>query len=228
MNSVSRSPVPEGLLQAIDAARPFFEKLPGVVLVHSIHDGSVLYMNQKGLSQLEVTLEEVQAMGTDYYERFFNPEQAREYVPEMLAMVARNDPSETFTFYQQVRFPGIAEWQWHLSAVRIFYRDENDQPVAVVTTAQHLSSEHHYTRKVTRLLEELTFLKDHHNTFEQLSVREREILRLLAQGYSTPEIADMLSISVFTADTHRRNIRRKLGVHRSSHLQQFARAFDLI
>lgn len=42
-----------------------------------------------------------------------------------------------------------------------------------------------------------------------LSVREREILKLLAEGYSNKEIADMLVISVKTVETHRANIMRK-------------------
>lgn len=42
-----------------------------------------------------------------------------------------------------------------------------------------------------------------------LSAREREILKLLAEGYSNKEIADMLVISVKTVETHRANIMRK-------------------
>lgn len=43
----------------------------------------------------------------------------------------------------------------------------------------------------------------------ELSDREREILKLLAEGYSNREIADMLAISVKTVETHRANIMRK-------------------
>ncbi|HML37556.1 MAG TPA: response regulator transcription factor [Bacillota bacterium] len=42
-----------------------------------------------------------------------------------------------------------------------------------------------------------------------LSVREREVLKLLAEGYSNKEISDMLVISVKTVETHRANIMRK-------------------
>ncbi len=43
----------------------------------------------------------------------------------------------------------------------------------------------------------------------ELSGREREILKLLAEGYSNREIAEFLSISVKTVETHRANIMRK-------------------
>lgn len=43
----------------------------------------------------------------------------------------------------------------------------------------------------------------------ELSDREREILTLLAEGYSNKEIADTLAISIKTVETHRANIMRK-------------------
>ena len=42
-----------------------------------------------------------------------------------------------------------------------------------------------------------------------LSERELEVLKLLAEGYSNKEISDMLNISVKTVETHRANIMRK-------------------
>ena len=44
-----------------------------------------------------------------------------------------------------------------------------------------------------------------------LTRRERELARLLADGYSTKEAADRLGISVKTAETHRASVMRKLG-----------------
>jgi DNA-binding NarL/FixJ family response regulator len=46
-----------------------------------------------------------------------------------------------------------------------------------------------------------------------LSPRQLEILRLLVAGYSTPEIALELEISVKTAETHRANIMRRADAH---------------
>jgi DNA-binding NarL/FixJ family response regulator len=45
-----------------------------------------------------------------------------------------------------------------------------------------------------------------------LSKREKEILQLIAQGYSNKEIAEQLFLSVKTIETHRRSIYRKLGL----------------
>ena len=42
-----------------------------------------------------------------------------------------------------------------------------------------------------------------------LSVREREVLKLIAEGYSNKEISNMLMISIKTVETHRASIMRK-------------------
>jgi DNA-binding NarL/FixJ family response regulator len=56
----------------------------------------------------------------------------------------------------------------------------------------------------------------------KLGAREREVLQLLAEGHSSKEIADSLHISARTAETHRRNIMNKLGLHNSAELIKYA------
>jgi DNA-binding NarL/FixJ family response regulator len=48
---------------------------------------------------------------------------------------------------------------------------------------------------------------------ETLTRREREVLALLADGMTTGDVASALSISVFTVQTHVKNVLAKLGVH---------------
>ncbi|HMX39629.1 MAG TPA: response regulator transcription factor [Saprospiraceae bacterium] len=57
---------------------------------------------------------------------------------------------------------------------------------------------------------------------EQLSEREREVLRMVAQGMNSREIGQRLFISPRTVDTHRNNMLQKLGVNGIAGLTQFA------
>ena len=57
---------------------------------------------------------------------------------------------------------------------------------------------------------------------EALSSREREILRLVAEGRTSREIAERLSISPKTVDTYRSRLMRKLGVENLVALVKFA------
>lgn len=61
-----------------------------------------------------------------------------------------------------------------------------------------------------------------------LTKREVEIIRHLAKGLSSKEICDILNISNFTVDTHRRNILRKLNISNSVGVVSFAREHGLI
>jgi DNA-binding NarL/FixJ family response regulator len=56
--------------------------------------------------------------------------------------------------------------------------------------------------------------------FERLTQREQDVLRLIAQGYSAPEIGEKLFISAKTVDTYKQRINDKLGVsHRSDYIK---------
>jgi DNA-binding NarL/FixJ family response regulator len=56
----------------------------------------------------------------------------------------------------------------------------------------------------------------------RLTMREREILQLLAEGKTAKEVASILGIAVKTSDTHRTNIMRKLNVHSVAELVRYA------
>jgi DNA-binding NarL/FixJ family response regulator len=58
--------------------------------------------------------------------------------------------------------------------------------------------------------------------WDSLSQREREVLKLVAEGYTSKEIADFLCISPKTVERHRSNIMGKLDLHNVSELTSFA------
>jgi two-component system response regulator NreC len=60
------------------------------------------------------------------------------------------------------------------------------------------------------------------NPFDSLTSREREILQLVAEGKTSPQIGDLLSISPRTVEVHRSNIMRKLELHTHTELIRFA------
>jgi two-component system response regulator NreC len=58
--------------------------------------------------------------------------------------------------------------------------------------------------------------------WDTLTQREKEVLKLIAEGYKNKEIADYLCLSVKTVDKHRTNLMRKLDLHNVSALTAFA------
>ena len=57
---------------------------------------------------------------------------------------------------------------------------------------------------------------------DMLSGREQEVLQLIAEGVATREIAHSLDISISTVETHRRQIKQKLGIDHQAGLIKFA------
>ncbi len=64
--------------------------------------------------------------------------------------------------------------------------------------------------------------------YDGLTEREREVLRLIAQGMTTAEIAQALCLSPHTVETHRDHIMDKLNLHRKAELIKYALRKGLI
>jgi two-component system, NarL family, response regulator NreC len=58
--------------------------------------------------------------------------------------------------------------------------------------------------------------------YDSLSEREREVFQLIVEGHSNKEIADVLSVSLATVETHRTHIMRKLDLHNTAELVLYA------
>ena len=58
--------------------------------------------------------------------------------------------------------------------------------------------------------------------WEKLTQREKEVLKLVGEGYTSVEIAEFLSISAKTVDKHRSNIMNKLDLHNAAGLTAYA------
>ncbi len=64
--------------------------------------------------------------------------------------------------------------------------------------------------------------------FSRLTNREKEILQLIAEGYTSKKIGDTLFISVKTVENHRANIMNKLNIHETAGLVRYAIQIGLV
>jgi DNA-binding NarL/FixJ family response regulator len=65
-------------------------------------------------------------------------------------------------------------------------------------------------------------------SWDTITQREREVLKLLGEGYQNKEISDMLHISVKTVEKHRANIMNKLDLHNAAALTAYAIEHGLV
>lgn len=206
------------------------ELMPGVVVVHELgeKDFRTVFMSARGLDQLGVSLQELSDMGSKYHERFFNNEDMEDFMVKLRKLLQSRDPKETFTFFQQVKFKDREEWVWHIGSIRIFHQAQDGTPTHLVTVSFPVDRMKHIPNKAERLLAENKFFKENLNKFLNMGKRAKEVLRLVALGKSSSEIAEELNISTETVNTHRKNIKKKLGISTTYEFTEYARAYDLI
>jgi DNA-binding NarL/FixJ family response regulator len=64
--------------------------------------------------------------------------------------------------------------------------------------------------------------RDPRDRLEQLTEREREVLQLIAEGKTNKEIANLLSVSLHTVESHRKHVMKKLDLHNTAEIAHFA------
>jgi len=65
-------------------------------------------------------------------------------------------------------------------------------------------------------------MREKQDPYHQLTNREREVLKLVAEGYTTKEIADILAVSPKTVEGHKTNLMDKLDIHNKTDLIKYA------
>jgi DNA-binding NarL/FixJ family response regulator len=70
--------------------------------------------------------------------------------------------------------------------------------------------------------QQIASMKGSQDPYEQLTNREREVLKLVAEGHTTQEIAAMLVLSPKTVERHKTNLMSKLDIHNRTELVKFA------
>ncbi len=147
------------------------------------------------------------------------------------AKARSGQPVETFNTCAATK---SGELRWiNISILALQTPGQDDSPVILhlFRDASELKLREQFTRQVLHLVENMQQLEPSGVTAprrsllaESLTEREREVLQLLAQGYSTDQTAQALSISKATTRNHIQNIYQKLQVH--TRAQAVAYAFE--
>ncbi|MBK8817344.1 MAG: response regulator transcription factor [Methylococcaceae bacterium] len=103
----------------------------------------------------------------------------------------------------------------------------NASPDELVFAVMHILTGYFYVSPLILPLVIQGFCQMEKNSIDnisgvKLSTRERELLKLIAEGNKNREIANILCLSVKTVETHRYNLMRKLDIHNIADLTVFA------
>jgi DNA-binding NarL/FixJ family response regulator len=110
----------------------------------------------------------------------------------------------------------------HAGARGYVLKSEADEQIvrAIETLARHHAFFSDHVSET--LLDKLVEQSGSSNSASMLTAREREVVQLIAEGNSNKKIAQLLSISVKTVETHRSASMRKLDIHSTAELVRYA------
>ena len=208
---------------------PQAEKMPGVVVVLRFPEYSPVYMSSNGLQLLGLSLSDLLQTGDQYTLKFFNRDFMDDFKEELRRMLEKDEKAnETLTFFHQVKYHEGQEFVWFTSSVKIFHRDKQNSPSHIIAISVPIGDLKGVSEKAERLLDQNLFSRKYREKFETLSPRAKEILKLVALGKSSVEIAGDLNISADTVNSHRRLLKDKLDATSNYDLLRYALSFDLI
>lgn len=102
-------------------------------------------------------------------------------------------------------------------------------PDEFIYTIREVAEDRHIMsfQRVLKQMDDDSPYDDSYKLKYKLSKREIEVLKLIADGKSNKEIAEILVLSVYTVETHRKNIHQKLGVSNSIELLRKTQEMNL-
>jgi two-component system nitrate/nitrite response regulator NarL len=103
-----------------------------------------------------------------------------------------------------------------------------DRDELLLAIRKLMKGQKYFSEEVSKKMAEREVLTASSGAPAELTDREREVLRLIAEGLSSKQIGDKLFISSRTADTHRTNLMNKLDIHNIAGLIRFAYANGIV
>lgn len=202
--------------------------IPGSVMVQDLGTMTNTYMNQTGCDILKHSSEELEQLGPAYFSKFFPAEEISILKSELQHFAMENDPGKIHSFFQRVRPDEESEYKWYFTTSRLYPSDDVAEGLKMMHIAVPADTLSYAGRKLSNLVQDDALIRKNLHKFVLLSVREKEVIRLIVEGKSSVEIANCLFLSIHTVNNHRKNILHKLEVTSLSQLIKFAVAFGII
>lgn len=202
--------------------------IPGNVLVTDLNELSTHYMNERGCNILKHSVEELKHLGAAYYKQFFVSEETDEICSAYMKMLENQDPTEIFNFAHRAKALDDDKYTWYFASAKLLFEPGKRLSDKMLLIVNEVESVGNLAVKINSALDETDWMKRNFGRFCRLSSREKEILTYLSLGRSSQEISDMLSLSLLTVHTHRRNIGNKLGVKSFAEMHKYAVTYGLI
>lgn len=185
-----------------------------------------IYFNPVAVKYFGVTNEELQKLGFAFVFKYLHPENFN-VVRTHIAYFSNPENYDKVLSY--VYYVNTSKgWRWLYNCTKVVTYTPEGKAKYLFVNGTDISDILEGKNKFRMLKKNLEFVEQNGVLFEQLTNREKEILKLIVEEKTSIEIAALLSLSPATVDTHRNNIIQKLQVKSSVGLVKYAIMYDLI
>ena len=169
---------------------------------------------------IKYSREEIDKLGFDFFREIMHPDELV-YTEASIEYLKQLSDKDVFGGMGRSKPKNSNEYQWFNSSAKILKRKQDGTPWQFIGIGFLLKENVHTEKQFLNLIHENLQLKNKLQ-WKCISKKEKKIIHLLAIGLKTEEISKELSISEFTVKTHRRNILKKLKLHNTAALINFA------
>lgn len=176
-----------------------------------------VWMNNQYSQIIGYSFEERQNIGINYSkEELYHPQDIDIIRSGIKDAFKNRDKNHAAIF--RIKTPE-GNWKWVLSTVKVIELNNQEFLLSVVVDVSENMRE--YSILIERYAKEISALK-HDLILQKLTKCEKKVIQLISKGMSTKEIANCLNRSYETINNHKRNIFKKLDIHKLSELISFA------
>ena len=200
------------------------ELVPGFFHFGYADNLNLAFLGKSMREKIEVSQQRLLEMKDHFFETFVHEDTRSSVYPYFKKFYQQSDTTKVCTGFQKIRLsPGSDHYETYLTILKVNKKDR-----ALTGISIKLDDLEPMVRKFEQVMESNEFMRKNFRKFALLTKQETEVLRFISLGVKRSDIADRLCISTHTLDTHRKNIRKKLGVDSTAALVNYARAFDLV
>jgi DNA-binding CsgD family transcriptional regulator len=214
-----------GLKEKLAYLKEILDKAPCFIYINEIEKTGKeytmrnVYLNKYAIDITGYSMEEAYELGFEYFRKVLHPDDFEVSI-QSIEHLAKIADDQVFGGMYRCK-PKDMDYIWQIGRSRVFKRSPDGSPKQFLNSTITLNEEIHTHNQMIELLKENSRLLNE-NIILKLTKRERDVLKLLAEGNSAKMISEKLNVEESTICSHRKNMLRKLNMENTASLVNFA------
>jgi DNA-binding CsgD family transcriptional regulator len=214
-----------GLKEKLIFAEEILDKAPCLIYLNEVgkigNENSMrnIYLNKYAIDKTGYGREEADSLGSEYFRKILHPDDY-EVIDESVSYLLTVGDDIVYGAPYKCK-PKGKDYIWLIGRCRVIKRNQDGTPLLFLNAAVEVNEKFQGHNQIIELLKENKRLLNE-NTVLKLTKREREVLKFLANGDCAKKISQNLNVSESTIISHRKNMLRKLNIHNTVTLVNFA------